>query len=196
MSHTYEGFLDISLSLKGDLRRPRKVGGPDEQSHAKTQQRDRLMAMAQRFRPGKPSSSDAHPSSSAYKRSDAAISDTELSETEPKESARRASMDKDYRPGEGLNRSSSTKGFALKTKTSFSFRRKGSKSSSATPSIQPAPDQEKISPAINGHAISSATSAAPNLRSPPIHTGNVPTPTSAQSAYIQRVLGGPRESTI
>ena len=147
--------------------------------------------MAQRFRPGKSSSSDAQPSSSAYKRNDAAISDTEMSETEPKEAARRASMDKDYRTGEGLNRSSSTKGFALKTKPSFSFRRKGSKPSSTSPAIRPAPDQEKVSPLMTGHATSSATSGAPNIRSPPSHTGNGPTPTSAQSAYIQRILGGP-----
>jgi ubiquitin carboxyl-terminal hydrolase 16/45 len=75
VSHTYEGFLDISLSLKADEPRSRK--------------RDKLKAL---FRP-KPKS---------------AVSDTEVSDTEPNPPSRRQSMDDD-RSEHSLGRTSSLK---------------------------------------------------------------------------------------
>ncbi|WWD16062.1 hypothetical protein CI109_100487 [Kwoniella shandongensis] len=166
VSHTYEGFLDISLSLKGDDPKPRK--------------RDRLRAMAQRLRP-KGSGSKASDSSHA------AVSDGELSEPEKytadRSSNRRRSLDQEDGSETGLSRHSSSKGISgLKNKTSFSFKRKGSRQNSSSSSL---PDVEKTPPAqpVQPEAKPQASHA------PHHHHGAGPTP--AQAAYIARILSAP-----
>nr|XP_019042311.1 hypothetical protein I302_08913 [Kwoniella bestiolae CBS 10118]OCF21241.1 hypothetical protein I302_08913 [Kwoniella bestiolae CBS 10118] len=184
VSHTYEGFLDISLSLKGDDPKPRK--------------RDRLRAMARKFRPRKSNttSSEAQPHS--------VVSESELSETEgPTEKGRRKSMDSDDRitidsnntNSSGLGRSSSTISFGgLKSKPSFSFRRKDKKA--ASPVIAPSPTFEE------DHIKSPATSVpnSPSLygqgghgdrKHKHHHKHHGPGPTPAQAAYISRILAPP-----
>jgi ubiquitin carboxyl-terminal hydrolase 16/45 len=143
--------------------------------------------MAQRLRPGKSSGGDTHHSSSTHPSKGAVVSDTELSDTEPKIRDRRASLDQNDRPGEAvsLSRNSSTKGFSLKSKTSFSFRRRGSKPSSTTSlTALPAFEPDKPPP------VKSAPSS-PSISSQSPYKGIGPTP--AQSAYIQRILADPRD---
>ncbi|ORY27212.1 hypothetical protein BCR39DRAFT_539027 [Naematelia encephala] len=167
VSHTYEGFLDISLSLKGDEPRARK--------------RDRLKAMASKLRPGKPSKT---PSDSSLSHNHSVYSESEISDNEHRNPSRRNSLDQDDRPVEGANlsRNSSAKGFGIKNKASFSFRRsKGSRPGSSTSSsIQPSAETEKPPP-------------VPSIPNSPVNGGKVHGigPTPAQAAYIQRILSGP-----
>ncbi len=113
------------------------------------------------------------------------MSDTELSDTEPKERNRRASLDQDDRPGEnsGIHRSASTKSFGLKAKASFSFRRRGSKPNAAPAPSLSVPEPEKPISARTPPASPSVSSLG----------GNGVGPTAAQSAYIQRILADPLE---
>ena len=137
--------------------------------------------MAQRLRPGKSSGIDSHQSPNSHLSNGDVVSDTELSDSEPKEQNRRASLDHSDRPGEisSLSRNASTKGFNLKPKTSFSFRRRGSRPTDTSAPSQPIPEPEKPPP---------MTSAphSPSMSSLFAYNGTGPTP--AQSAYIQRVL--------
>ncbi|KAK6902972.1 hypothetical protein I203_108233 [Kwoniella mangroviensis CBS 8507] len=192
VSHTYESFLDISLSLKGDDPKPRK--------------RDRLRAMARKFRPRKSNSATAQsPDISQGNSFHSVVSESELSETEgPREKDRRKSMDSDDRitidsnntNSSGLGRSSSTKNFGgLKNKPSFSFRRKDKKA--ASPVIGPSTtfEEEKVK------TPSTSTPNSPSLhgqgfqvdRKQPKHHHRYhgPGPTPAQAAYISRILAPP-----
>ncbi|WVF72229.1 hypothetical protein IAT40_007041 [Kwoniella sp. CBS 6097] len=189
VSHTYEGFLDISLSLKGDDPKPRK--------------RDRLRAMAQKLRPRRSSAQHNSPetSTSAFP---AALSDGEFSESETptnKNSNRRRSLDQDDRSS-SISRSSSTKGFGgLKSKSSFSFRRKGTRSVGTSPVISAsssfiANDNDKTppisqpgSPKSHAHGQNTASHHHSHLHHHHHHRG--PGPTPAQAAYIARILTPP-----
>lgn len=126
------------------------------------------------------------------------LSDTEMSDTEPKERDRRLSLDQDDRRSDtsGLSRSSS-KTFGLRNKKSFSFGKKkpeksrpGSSSSSfnggsgSGPSIPPPPEQDRVSLASSAPS-SPVVSARTNL-----HAHGVG-PTAAQMAYIHRILAPP-----
>ncbi|KAL7425092.1 hypothetical protein Q5752_000780 [Cryptotrichosporon argae] len=100
VSHTYEGFLDISLSLKSDAPRVRK--------------RDRFRAMASRLKPRSSSSRPSHSESAVA--SDPEVSDGESNATR----SRRGSLDVDSDAAAPSNRS-----FGLRAaRPSFSFRRK------------------------------------------------------------------------
>nr|XP_018263762.1 uncharacterized protein I303_03635 [Kwoniella dejecticola CBS 10117]OBR85920.1 hypothetical protein I303_03635 [Kwoniella dejecticola CBS 10117] len=194
VSHTYEGFLDISLSLKGDDPKPRK--------------RDRLRAMARKFRPRK-SNSDKTSQSPDIQQSgsfNSVVSESELSETEgPREKDRRKSMDSDDRitidsnhtnSSAGLGRSASTRAFSgLKAKPSFSFGRKKDKKA-ASPVIAPSAIME--GEGDHDRTPPTSTPASPSIHSQDLHhrkshhrTQHGPGPTPAQAAYISRILAPP-----
>ncbi|WVR05167.1 hypothetical protein IAU60_002179 [Kwoniella sp. DSM 27419] len=171
VSHTYEGFLDISLSLKGDDPKPRK--------------RDRLRAMARKLRPGK--STPRSPEQPLNH----ALSDGEFSEADTpseKNGARRRSLDQDDRDST-LSRSSSNRAFgSLKPKSSFSFKRKGSRSVGTSPVVS-------ASNSIKSQDIDRTppTSQPGSPRQHPHrhHHQHGPGPTPAQAAYISRILTPP-----
>ncbi|WWC69375.1 uncharacterized protein I206_103314 [Kwoniella pini CBS 10737] len=191
VSHTYEGFLDISLSLKGDDPKPRK--------------RDRLRAMARKFRPRKSSSTQNAQSPDVQHGGSSVVSDSELSESEiPREKDRRKSMDSDDRimidsnhtnSSSGLGRSGSTRAFSgLKAKPSFSFGRKKDKKA-ASPVIAPS----SIMEGEEDRTPPTSTPVSPSLHSQDLHHKKShhhkaihgPGPTPAQAAYISRILAPP-----
>ncbi|OCF36581.1 hypothetical protein I316_01832 [Kwoniella heveanensis BCC8398] len=187
VSHTYEGFLDISLSLKGDDPKPRK--------------RDRLRAMAQKLRPRRSSAQQSpETTTSAFP---AALSDGEFSESETptnKNTNRRRSLDQDDRSS-SISRSSSTKGFGgLKNKSSFSFRRKGTRSVGTSPVISAsnsfnANDNDKTPPISQPGSPKSHPHGQNDRHIQPHHHSHHhhrgPGPTPAQAAYIARILTPP-----
>ncbi|WRT67214.1 uncharacterized protein IL334_004180 [Kwoniella shivajii] len=205
VSHTYEGFLDISLSLKGDDPKPRK--------------RDRLKAMARVFRPRKSSTPQTANSSDTH-HSHSVVSESELSENEgPKEGNRRKSMESEDRsiaiePSTGstggLSRSGSiNKGFAgIAKKSSFSFGRKKAKPPPASaspvtitsPSLPSSIDGERTpptstpgSPSLHGqgHVSSDKRHGQGHHSHHRHHRQHGPGPTPAQAAYISRILAPP-----
>ncbi|WVQ78395.1 hypothetical protein IAT38_000481 [Cryptococcus sp. DSM 104549] len=202
VSHTYEGFLDISLALKGDDPKPRK--------------RDRLRAMANKLRP-RGSSAKPAPSPEVQPTLNLlhshAVSDGEMSDGEgaAREAAlgdrdrRRSSLDgedrEDRRLGDGssnLGRSSSSRGFSgLKPKASFSFRRKQPRASSSSSSVNLA-----IASPSDGERTPPAPPSIPTSPKPahPHHQHHLPHhqagPTPAQAAYIARILAPPPGSSV
>ena len=175
VSHTYEGFLDVSLSLKADGPKPRKASFRLIRIDAELKsQRDRLRAM---FKPKVSSKSQDHLFALS---GPAAVSDTELSDTEPKEKDRRYSLDVDERPSEAsLARAGSSKSFGIKSKA-FSFRRrKPANSTSSLPAVDGEP--ERTPP------------GSPSLPASPIipKEGTTISPSPAHAAYIQRILAMP-----
>lgn len=173
MSHTYEGFLDISLSLKGDQPKPRK--------------RDRFKAIAAKLKPK--SGSKSAPSSQADLTS--VVSDTEASEPESARQSRRGSME--ITDGEqAVSRHNSltlkTDGSSLKKRASFSFGKK--KPSVSRPASSSSIASEGTStPPVPEHSShrASRTSSLPQ---------GGPRPTAAQAAYIRRILNTPQDSAM
>lgn len=187
VSHTYEGFLDLSLSMRGDDDAPR------------VRKRDRFRNM---FKPRSVSSSR----DSLGVMSEPEGSDSELGTNRSHRHRRHhTSRDSDAEEGSSLSRHSSS---AKSIKASFSFRRKqkappspvvpGSSpisggSSHSLPTGQP--------PSAPGTPTPSSPSllpqASPLLASEPVPATSQNThphqaaPTPAQAAYIARILYGP-----
>ncbi|RXK38581.1 hypothetical protein M231_04087 [Tremella mesenterica] len=177
VSHTYEGFLDISLSLKSDDPKPRK--------------RDRFRA-AFGFGHKHPTTHQlgGHGDSFSVSLPKAVVSDTELSDSERVRfnlDDRRRSLDHVDRPESGqLGRSGSKTFGGLKPKTSFSFRKKDKLRPGTSNSVITSPTPEIISPQY--HTVPPPSNPS---NSPPLKPQG---PTPAQAAYIARILTPPRGS--
>ncbi|KAK4683803.1 hypothetical protein P7C73_g6422, partial [Tremellales sp. Uapishka_1] len=180
VSHTYEGFLDISLSLKGDEPKARK--------------RDRFKAMAQKLRPrgstGTKQSESERPSSSTIPAG--VVSDTETSDHEGPDGDRRKSLDQDdtLSIDTTLSRNGSSKTFGLRSKPSFSFRRKGSRPGSVSSATSIADSTAPSTRERSRSPVATSASAISVGSSRPSHAK----PTAAQSAYIQRILAAPTQA--
>ena len=158
--------------------------------------------MAAKLRPGKSSSNKEAPSPEPHSSSHTSLtqavvlSDTEMSDSEPKERDRRLSLDQDDRQneGSGLSRNSSLKTFGLRNKKSFSFGKKkpeksrpGSSSSSfngGSASGIPPPEQDRAS-------LASSAPSSPVVSARTTHYAHGVGPTAAQMAYIHRILAPP-----
>ncbi|WOO84323.1 putative ubiquitin carboxyl-terminal hydrolase 7 [Vanrija pseudolonga] len=201
VSHTYEGFLDLSLSLRGDDDTPR------------LRKRDRFRSITSKFKPrtvssklaGEPTATMSDPEGDGGERRERKSKQQHLtvnSETENEHGAA------------GLGRSASTsKSFGgLKGRTSFSFRRKGGRSVSGTTekengaasdtSAASASTAQPSEPALILEPVAEGESAVPMSSSSPAeqphaqhhqhhHHQHQAGPTPAQAAYIQRILYGP-----
>ncbi|KAL1406772.1 hypothetical protein Q8F55_006177 [Vanrija albida] len=194
VSHTYEGFLDLSLSLRGDDDVPR------------LRKRDRFRSITGKFKPrtvssklaGEPSATMSDPEAEPGERSNRKSKHHSVnSETENEQS--------------GLGRSASmSKTFGgLKGRTSFSFRRKGGRSVSgaekengatsdtsaaSTSTAQPSEPSLILEPVAEGDSAQAGTSSTPSEKSHAHHHHHhhhQAGPTPAQAAYIQRILYGP-----
>lgn len=156
--------------------------------------------MAAKLRPGKSSSSketpEIHSSSHTSLTQAVVLSDTEMSDTEPRERDRRLSLDQDDRSTDGstLSRNSSMKTFGLRNKKSFSFGKKkqeksrpGSSSSSfngGSGPPPPVPEQDRAS-------LASSAPTSPVVSARTTHHAHGVGPTPAQMAYIHRILAPP-----
>ncbi|ORX39976.1 hypothetical protein BD324DRAFT_648593 [Kockovaella imperatae] len=177
VSHTYEPFLDISLSLK-------------RASAERTRKRDRFKAALGLKSRGTYAKTATDMSAIA---SESELSDGER-EQEEAERDRRKSMDD--RPKQLGSESSGSRGnslkFGLKTKPSFSWRRKGSRSSEPRTSVTTSPVLETtkvVSPPPQPIAAKSAPSS-PRL-STSSDRAHGPSLTKAQMAYLRRLLADP-----
>lgn len=177
VSHTYEGFLDISLSMRGDEDTP------------KARKRDKLRSWL-KPRGGK----------------DATMSEPEGSDTE-KRHGHRSARKKHHGLGHGrasrqtsdaesdgasLGRSASTK-LAKSVRPSFSFRRKGKHakdkdSGSCADSLSGTGTSPPSGPPTPRPGSPVSLSASMAEQGENAHSA---APTPAQSAYIQRILFGP-----
>lgn len=178
VSHTYEGFLDISLSMRGhdDPSRQRK--------------RDRFKGL---FKPRTPSSRITAADSLS-------LSEPENSDGDSSSSRRLlgARLNDD---GASVKRAASAK-TGLGRKTSI-FRRKGDRSVSrgARSEAASAPSTAVPTPTPGSPGAETPTSAItptsyshvphPQQLAQQLHHVHQATPTAAQAAYIQRILYGP-----
>lgn len=177
LSHTYEGFLDISLQMPNEGERTRK--------------RDKVLAFAQRLMPGRSSTAKNSPDippTSPSQPLPSALSDNELSdsETNPNTShfGRRKTLSIPESEGASLGRTGSTK-FNL-----FSRRKRAhSRPSSASSSVNATPTLE----AEKTHTVPPSPSLlSERLRHHHFHNKRQATPTPAQAAYIARILAPPQ----
>lgn len=179
VSHTYEGFLDISLSMQG------------HDDPARQRKRDRFRGL---FKPRTPSSRIAAADSHT-------MSEPENSDGDSNGGRHLRSRLRDGDDGNGasVKRASSAK-TGIGRKTSI-FRRKGDRSvsrqgrsevasapSTAVPSPtpgSPGTDTPTMTPPSNSHV------PHPQQLAQQLHHVHQATPTAAQAAYIQRILYGP-----
>lgn len=196
VSHTYEGFLDVSLSMRGDDDQPR------------LRKRDRFRAMASRLKPGVKVGGQKFPELPATM-SEPEGSDTERGgAAEPK--ADRRGRHAHY--PKNLSRESDADSDGVRTpstaprgiKASFSFKRKGLRTPSASRARTPATTSPSQTPATlpsapttgastpMGGSGASLSSFAPSVLTEQLHQHvHQAKPTPAQTAYIQRILYGP-----
>lgn len=200
VSHTYEGFLDLSLSLRGDDDTPR------------LRKRDRFRSITSKFKPRTVSSKLAGEPTATM--SDPEGDGGERRERKSKQHLTVNSETENEQGQAGLSRSaSSSKSFGgLKGRTSFSFRRKGGRSVSGTEkengaasdtsgasgsTAQPAEPALILEPVVEGESAVPTSSSSPGEQPHAHHQHqhhhhqHQAGPTPAQAAYIQRILYGP-----
>ncbi|TXT03844.1 hypothetical protein VHUM_04321 [Vanrija humicola] len=196
VSHTYEGFLDLSLSLRGDDDTPR------------LRKRDRFRSITSKFKPrtvssklaGEPTATMSDPEGEGREHRERKSKHlTVNSETENEQA--------------GLGRSASmSKSFGgLKGRSNFSFRRKGGRSVSGTEKENGAASDTTAAsgstplhsdaPSVILEPVAETQQGAPTTGSSPgeqphahhhhHHHQHQAGPTPAQTAYIQRILFGP-----
>ncbi|KIR28884.1 hypothetical protein I309_02379 [Cryptococcus deuterogattii LA55] len=177
LSHTYEGFLDISLQMPNEAERPRK--------------RDKVIAFAQRLMPGRSSSSRNSPEippTAHIQPPPSALSDNELSdpETNPNTThfGRRKSVSISEGEGASLGRTGSRK-FSIFNRKKRAHTRPGSASSSVN--VTPTLEAEKTPT-----APPSPVQLRERLHHHRGHHKHQVAPTPAQAAYIARILAPPQ----
>jgi ubiquitin carboxyl-terminal hydrolase 16/45 len=205
VSHTYEGFLDLSLSMRNDDDAP-----------ARQRKRDRFRGLASRLAPKGKHLDHSHATMSEPEGSDSEHGRHRHLGLGHGRAPRQPSSDADSTHSSGLNRSSSTK-LGSRVRPSFSFRRKdkdkkdkdkskagtspdkSDKSPGVSPQLDPSARLEPAPPVPDsGPPTPRAGSPDPGSSTPSLpsshhhhHHHHAAAPTPAQAAYIQRILYGP-----
>lgn len=202
VSHTYEGFLDISLSMRGDDDFP-----------ARQRKRDKFRGIASRLTPRKGPQDPTHATMSEPEGSDSELGRPKHLGIGQGPPPRQPTLSESENGSGGLSRSSSKIG--SRVRPSFSFRRKDKerKAAGKSPAVSPQPDSApaKLEPAPqppdsgpptprSGSPIQSSDHPSSSTQSIPSpspqnhqhhHHHHAAAPTPAQLAYIQRILYGP-----
>ncbi|BEJ14298.1 hypothetical protein CspHIS471_0400650 [Cutaneotrichosporon sp. HIS471] len=206
VSHTYEGFLDLSLSMRGDDDQP-----------ARQRKRDRFRGIASRLTPTKGKHLDnSHATMSEPEGSDSEHGRTRHLGIGHGRAPRQPSSDADSAHSNVVSNSSNSTKLGARVRPSFSFRRKDKdkkdkpkagtspdKSPSVSPLLEtstrlelapPVPDSgPPTPPAISPDPSGSSNSLYSNHHHQhhQHHQHHTAAPTAAQAAYIQRILNGP-----
>lgn len=192
VSHTYEGFLDISLSMREQPQRSRK--------------RDKLKAIASKFKPGRSHSPGSHSgnlSSSMYLEGvHPEPSDTDImTEDTGHHADGRMTSDLERSVDLGVAQSKPDEHVPLKKKsslTSWAGKRRTSRPSTSGSIHSTHHDSQSslgLDQSIAALRASSRTSSAPfsigNTIPEDSYAITPPRPTPEQAAYIRRLLNGP-----
>ncbi|KAJ9118222.1 hypothetical protein QFC22_004129 [Naganishia vaughanmartiniae] len=192
VSHTYEGFLDISLSMREQAPRARK--------------RDKFKAIASKFKPGR-----SHSPGSQSQHSDQLSSSMYLEGVHPEPSDTDGFMDETPRNASDMEKSLEIGTVPSKSEAPIPLRKRSSLTSwagkkrtsrpSTTSSVDSLQHDSQGSLGLD-HSIASLRASA-SIRSSshnsfgsaiseePSYVISPPKPTPEQAAYIRRLLNGP-----